>query len=127
MRDIQSKDDQVDVYTLGLLTNKTIAAFLAPYDFAQWPEVILLATLQGVLCFEKTFGHENVAVADLRSAVKQKDCLISTRSPRGPQGNIRTKSPTKGASARTIVQARRIMASSQVRQVLVQHAASLVT
>ena len=114
MRDIQSQDDR-DLYTLGLLTNKTIAAFLARYDFAQWPEVILLATLQGVLRFENTFPNENVAVADLRSAVQQEDCLLRTRSlSREPQVIVRTGSSTQEASARTTVQARCILNSSAV-------------
>lgn len=111
MRDSQSRDDQVDLDTLGVLTNKTIAAFLEPYDVAQWPEVILLATLQGVLCLEKTFGYEKVAVADLRSAVEQRDCLLRARSPNGHQGNASKNTPVQEASPRTKVQASRCINS----------------
>ncbi|GAQ79530.1 hypothetical protein KFL_000320290 [Klebsormidium nitens] len=55
----------------GLLTNKTIRQYLLAYNAEQWPEVVKLTLLYGILSLQKQYGSQALAVQDLRDIIGQ--------------------------------------------------------
>ncbi len=100
MSSVGDADDARGFCSSGLLTNEVIRAFLARYEVVQWPEAILLATLQGVLCFEDVFGRETTPLRTLRSAIEQKMWDPETHRACGSQGNTHHIPSVRGTGNR---------------------------
>jgi hypothetical protein len=91
--------DEEDITSSGLLTDKTITAFLSRYEVGQWPQAILLATLHGVLCFEDVLGQETTALTELRSIIEEKICHVRFHAACEPQSKTCQMAALQGADS----------------------------
>lgn len=91
--------DGEGIASSGLLTDKTITAFLSRYEVGQWPQAILLATLHGVLCFENVLGQETTALTELRSIIEEKICHVKIHAACEPQSKTCQMAALQGADS----------------------------
>lgn len=61
----------------GLLTNPTIRAFISPYTQEQWPDVVKLTLLHGILCLRKEFGFQQLTIPELKGVVERGHYALS--------------------------------------------------
>ena len=99
MPSLELSSGEEGIKSSGLLTNKVIRAFLSRYEVVQWPEVIMLATLHGVLCFEDKFGQQSTALTDLRSEIEQKFSHLKVHAACEPQSNRCHTASAEGANS----------------------------
>lgn len=53
----------------GLLTNGLVRRYLSQYSESQWPEIIKLTLITGILNLQKTYPQRTLTVAELQAAV----------------------------------------------------------
>jgi hypothetical protein len=58
----------------GLLTNKTIRTFLSHYSQQQWPTVVKLITLHGILSIQHQYPGVCLSAAQLKELVEKGAC-----------------------------------------------------
>ena len=61
----------------GLLTNKTVRAFLSQYSQQQWPTIVKLIVLHGILSIQHQYPGLCLSTSQLKELVEKGACSIA--------------------------------------------------
>lgn len=65
----------------GLLTNRTVRNFISHYSQSQWPEVIKLVLIHGIIALHKQHPGQHLSVKQLKELIEKGGCsLVIERS-----------------------------------------------